>query len=158
MLFDEFPMLPGSDKRQATQVKAEDLNKIGVSSSAFSLHAGDRITIDSDESGNPIIAKQLLSNDDPNTFVYWIGCRRNSQPSWLALGSLTRRDYQGNYLDKTREKLGTYANFQQMFQSALKDKTIVCEDAKPFKFAKFEKRQRVEGAYNEKMDCPIHLE
>lgn len=158
MLFENLPMLPGADKRQPTQVNSADLNKVGVSSSAFSLHAGDRITIDTDESGNLIVAKQPLRNDDPNTFVYWIGCKRNGQPSWLALGSLTRRDYQGNYLDKTREKLGTYANFMQMYQGALKGKTIVCEDAQPFKFAKFDKNQRVEGEYNERMDCPIHLE
>lgn len=129
------PILPGANQegRAPKQVAVENLNTVGVSNSAFSLHEGDVIKF---PEGSPLVVEQKIRNSADSPKAYYVAVERNGKPSWLGIGILTRRDANGNPLGPFQAKMINKPSFKEIYED-LAGKTIKGGASKPHKFAVF---------------------
>ena len=130
----EMPYIPGQETRPIVEVSGDALKKVGENSSAFAMHVGDKISF---PEGDPLVVSQKV---DPtrDALVYYVACERNGRKSWLTIGALTRLDVHGKPVGKFQEEMRKFANFADMYASALAGKSITSKRAEDKEFAVFE--------------------
>ena len=151
---DQLPHLPGeNDGRPVSVVNANELSDVGTNGGAFAIHEGDKIKFD----GDPIVIKQPINKQPGSPVAYYVGVERNGKPSLLSISTLTRRDVDGNPLDKVRAEMLQQPSFKEMYD-ILRGKTIVGKTMKTFDFPVFKDGGRVEGEKVARKMCVVDYE
>ena len=135
--FNKMPLLPGQKQgRDVNPVDVNTLNEIGIQGGAFALHKGDVIEF---PEGQPLVVSQKVRNTPDSPLAYYVGCIRNGKESWLAISSLTRRDYQGVPVGDFQVKMCEKPSFKEVYEE-LAGKKIKAGEPKEVKFAVFDNK------------------
>lgn len=152
MFVAEMPAVPGAALRPAEKVSPEELKNLGVNISAAQINSGDVVEFDT---ADPVVMKQEFRS---GIYAYYVAAYKvkgdRKIPTWISIGSLTRRDGHNKPLDAVRAELSSLPSFREVYDF-LKGKKLKGLEAKEYEFAVFEDNVRKEGEFTKRYVAPL---
>ena len=149
---NEFPPLPEFGGKYE-KISPDQISQIGQNVSAFALRPGDVIEFWALRDAK-IFARPL--SEGSTIMVGYAGCLRNSKPSFVPIGAFTRKDVNRKPIHDLSEKCQQYANFKEIYENELANKTLYAGGYVSYKAQKYDSNNSpVKGETIDKRECAI---